>query len=904
MSVLLLPTKLYIPRMRAGGVSRPRLTQKLLDAVERPGCFVLLSGPAGFGKTTLLAEFAAELEQPPAWLSLEEADSDPVRFWTYLISACQSILPEIGRDAQALLQSPQPLPDETLTTLLIHDLVRLQDDIVLVLDDYHNIQNSRIHAGLSFLLEHLPERFHLIISTRSDPPWPLALYRARDRLVEIRAADLRFTSEETARFLKDVMRLNVSAQDASDLEARTEGWIASLQLAAVSMRGREDISGFIRAFTGSHVYVAEYLIEEVLERQTEEVKNFLMQTSILERLSSGLCEAVSGCPDGQAILKDLYQANLFLVALDDEAQWYRYHHLFADLLWARSKQMIPADEIALLHGRAARWFEQNGHPGEAIRHALARQDFETAARLVNDHAFQAMIRGELATLLHWTEALPDEILRRYPMILIKKAWALTLAGGIRQVEPLLQQAEAQIGADESDLSTRELSGNAAAMRAFFAMMKGEYPLALELARRAERLLPDENVHISWLVPYTLGAIYRSQGYYEKAVAEFTRQALMSETSDNLILWATGVTEIAIVRRLQGRLSDAQETCRLALQRMEERGASSFGSLAKLEVPLIEVYLEKNELAAAHGRVTDVLMRMQSWPMPTDRIFALLAQIHVQQAQGDVVGALETLQTAKDVKNKQPVLMNLARSVDLAEVRLLLETGDLQAAARLLDELQPGSSPVVATREQELLMLARLRIVQGKPDEAEAILSRLAGEAETREQNRALIEIVALQAIALAAQGNRTESLQVLTQALRLGEPEGFVRLFVDEGESMRRLLSALSRQLAPATDEPPGSLKLYIAQLLEAFSTGPVGSETHPLPNQDEELVEPLTRRELEVLELIAAGHSNQAIADRLVISLSAVKKHTGNIFGKLNVNSRTQALVRARQLGLLSSIG
>jgi LuxR family maltose regulon positive regulatory protein len=351
--------------MRANGVSRPRLTERLLSGLERLGSLILVSGPAGSGKTTLLSEFVSELPQAVAWVSVDEADNDPIRFWAYVIAACQSVQPEIGEAAQALLQLPQPLPDETVPTLLINDIVSLQKDIVLVLDDFHAIQNSSIHTALSFLLDHIPDQLHLVVSTRVDPPWSLARFRARDQLIEIRALDLRFTTEEIAAFLGQAMNLNISREDVLALETRTEGWIASLQLAAISMRGTQRRYRLTKAFTGSHVYVAEYLMEEVLARQPEEVKTFLLRTSILERLNASLCEAVSGRADSQVMLKDLYQANLFILPLDEEGQWFRYHQLFADLIKARLQQTASTEEIAALHQRAADWYEQAGMTNEA-----------------------------------------------------------------------------------------------------------------------------------------------------------------------------------------------------------------------------------------------------------------------------------------------------------------------------------------------------------------------------------------------------------------------------------------------------------------------------------------------------------------------------------------------------------
>ncbi|HSB03016.1 MAG TPA: AAA family ATPase, partial [Anaerolineales bacterium] len=418
----LLSTKLHTPRTRANAVSRPRLAEKLLAGVNRPGSFVLLSGPAGFGKTTLLSEFVAELQRPVAWVSLDEGDNDPIRFWTYLLTACQSIRRGIGESGLALLQSPQPLPDETLPTILINDLVRLGADLVLVLDDYHTIQNQTIHSALSFLLDHLPDKLHLVISTRIDPPWPVARFRARDQLVEIRALDLRFTTGETAAFLNQVMGLNLSSENVAALEARTEGWIASLQLAALSMKGHSDVTGFIEAFTGSHIYVAEYLIEEVLGRQSEEVKTFLMQTSILGRLHASLCEAVTGHIESQALLKDLYQANLFVIPLDDEGQWYRYHQLFTDLLQARLQQTFSADVIAALHQRAATWYEQTGMMPEAIEHALVARDFSHAAQLIEKTAMPMILNAYFITVEDWLQRIPPEYLNESLRANLAFAW--------------------------------------------------------------------------------------------------------------------------------------------------------------------------------------------------------------------------------------------------------------------------------------------------------------------------------------------------------------------------------------------------------------------------------------------------------------------------------------------------
>jgi LuxR family maltose regulon positive regulatory protein len=800
----------------------------------------------------------------------------------------------------ALLKSPQPLPNDAVPTILVNDLAGLDSDLVLVLDDYHAIQNGSVHAALSFLLDHLPDKLHIVVSTRVDPPWPLARFRARNQLIEVRAQDLRFTTEEAAAFLNQVMGLNLSTDDVAALEARTEGWVAGLQLAALSMKGRSDIAGFVKAFTGSHAYVAEYLVEEVLQRQAEDVQTFLVQTSILERLNAALCEAVTGRQDGQARLMALHRANLFVIPLDDVGQWFRYHHLFADLLQARMGHIMLPDAVADLHRRAAAWYEQNGFANEAVNHALAAKDFDGAARLVEQNAYPIVTRGELATLLQWSKALPDDVTKRRPLSLLAKAWALTFAGAIEQVEPLLQLAEAQIKIDSETPIAREVLGNAAAMRAYLAMMTGDDSHSLEFAERAEALLPESSVQPRSFLAYTLGMAYRGQGNYEKAAEAFAREVQMGAASGDLLTWATGTVEVANTRRLQGRLREAGEMCRQALRRIAEQEVNQFGSLAKVDIALGEVLREQNELDEARTRVTDALARMQAWDMLTDQLFTYLTLIHIQESLGDFVGAFKTLRTAKDLKATHPVFGSLARLLDLHEIRLSLATHDIAAAERLMDGLQPGMSRMVFTREQELITLARLRLAQGRPDEATIILYPLATEAEAAGRKGSLLEILALQACTLQAQGDQDASVTVLTKALVLAEPEGFVRVFVDEGDVMQQLLATVASQPAPASDQASIPLKTYVSKLLDAFQGSP--SSGVALRSQDKVagLVEPLTSRELEVLRLIATGDSNQTIADKLVITVSAVKKHTGNIFGKLNVNSRTQALARARQLGLL----
>ena len=897
----LLATKFHFPPLPAATarrVLRPRLVQRLNEGLEAGRRLTLISAPAGFGKSTLAGEWVAALgARPVSWLSLDAADNDPGRFFIYFINALQKLDPgaNLGADLAGMLFSGQLPPAEMASTSLINDLLTLERPGLLFLDDFHLIQHTFILAALEKLISNLPATLHMALITREDPALPLARLRANNLLTEIRAAELRFTGDETQRFLNDGMRLNLSQADIAALEERTEGWIVGLQLAGLSLRERPDPSAFIANLSGSHRYILSYLTEEVLGRQPVELQLFLLQTSLLERLNVEVCRAVTGHTDSRALLERSFAANLFLIPLDDESQWFRYHPLFADLLQATLRQVFSPEEIAGLHRRAAAWFEQNGFIVEAFQHAQDGGDFDCQTRLIEQNSDQMMQRGELTTLIHWTSVLPDQVIRLHPLILITKAWMLTLAGAVHQVEPLLQQVESQIATSSESPAGRELSGNIAAIRAFFAMLAGEYAPALELAERAEALLPERSIQARSLLPYTVGSAFRGQGKYEKAAESFTLVAQMGEVNHNLMVWATGMTEMVNTRRYQGRLHLAKAIGLQALQKMIDQGAYPFGSLAKLEVALSEVLRDQNELEEAHQRVTRVIARLQGWDMPTDRIFASLALIHILEAQGNIDGAFAELLIAKNIKATHPVLISLARAVDFSEIRLNLATGNISAAARLIDELRPSANRVVSLREQELALLARLRLAEGRPDEAVKILDPLVGDETAAGRLSIWLEILALQVRALDSTGRHEMAVKLLIKALSLAEPEGFVRVFVDEGPQMRLLIEDCRLRIEERRlemDERLHSRLLdYTGQLLDAFPALPmlvVGKSSSTT------LVEPLTERELEVLRLIAEGLKYAEIAARLYISLNTVRTYVKGIYGKLGVNNRTRAIALA----------
>src|SRR2546421_5216922 len=663
MSTPILATKLYIPPLRPHVVSRPRLLERLNEGLHRN--LTLISAPAGFGKTTLVSAWVALIERPgarTAWLSLDEGDNDPARFLAYLVAALQTIAAHIGEGVLGMLQSSQPPPPEEMLTALLNEITTLPDNFVLVLDDYHVIDAKPVHMALTSLVEHLSPQMHLVIATREDPQFPLARLRARSPLTELRAADLRFTASEAAEFLTQVMGLSLSAADIAALEDHTEGWIAGLQLAALSMQGHQDVPGFIRAFAGDHRYIVDYLVEEVLQRQPEPVRSFLLQTAILDRLSGPLCDAVTGQEEGNARLEALERGNFFVVALDDKRHWYRYHHLFAEVLSAHLLAEQP-DQVATLHRRASAWYEQNDLPSDAIRHALAACDFERAAGLV-ELAVPAMGRNrQEATVLDWLRALPDELVRARPVLSVHYAGALLLHGELEGVEERLRDAEQwldtttdmgtssalapaaeMVVVDEAEF--RGLPGMIAIYRAAIALALGNVADTVKYARRALDLVPEDDHHRRGSAAGFLGLAYWTRGDLEAAHRSYAECMALVQRSGHLSDAIGCSLALADIRISQGRLREAMSTYERGLQLATEQGAHVLRGAADMHVGMSELHLERDDLNAA----TQHLLRSKELGelagLPQNRYRWRVAMARIREAEGDLAGALDLLQEAE------------------------------------------------------------------------------------------------------------------------------------------------------------------------------------------------------------------------------------------------------------------
>jgi LuxR family maltose regulon positive regulatory protein len=937
--VPLLQTKLHVPSTRQELVPRLRLVERLDEGLRQGQGLgrkmTLVSAPAGFGKTTLVAEWAGAIGRPVGWLSLDRGDNNPTRFWRYVIAALQIVQPAIGGVAMTALQSQESLRFEQLVTSLINDVAEHSVPLALVLDDYHMIEDDTIHRSLGFLLDHLPPQLHVVIITRADPPLSLPRRRGRAEVTEIRAVDLSFTREEAAAFLNTCMNLALSPDDVSALEERTEGWIVGLQMAALSLQGRPDKGDFVAAFAGDSRYVGDYLVEEVLHRQPEYVQDFLLRTSILGRLCSSLCDAVlcrkaggqeregelssvsphpKSSASSQEILEHLDRARLFLVPLDDCRKWYRYHHLFADLLRSRLQRSGGAGEIAALHLRASAWYESEGSVSEAVSHALDSGDEQYAADLVARHWQDMFHRGDQGPLREWIEALPEGVVRANPALGIAYALAIRCSPTApqdgteywmewtRSIEKALAEQQANAGGAGSAADNDVLAGYLAMLRAWDF---GHDP-ADDLEHALQRFAGADPRLRSFLL-LELGFACRARRDEEGAARAFARAGRLAETCGVIRTVATVACIRAGVARREGRLREAAAILKKALRSASGPGGKGHvpSGIGALEIDLAAISLEWDDLAEAERRLAAGLPLVALTGNGEWERRGYITLSRLRQAQGDAAGAVEA------IERMERAVSSAAPYVAAQRVRYWLAQGTphfLRQASQWaqtidLDEREDERDawPYDDGHDVEQFALARVLIAQrharrSDPDMQPvlAFLRRKLDGAEAIGWVERAIEVWTLRALALRAQGDVDRAVAALERALALAEPGGYVRVFVEEGAPLARLLYAAAER---------GVEQGYVGRLLAAFPDAILSPAEHAhTARLKAEMVEPLSEREIEVLSLIAEGLSNRQVAQRLFISPNTVRVHTSNIYGKLGVTNRTQAVTRARGLGILPS--
>jgi LuxR family maltose regulon positive regulatory protein len=872
----LLATKLFVPPAQPGLVARPRLQERFRVALNYG--LVLVSAPAGFGKTTLVSEWvhSSRPPVPTAWLSLEEGENDPVRFWDYFVAALKIVKPAVGETALFLLHAPEPYPTESLLTALINDLTGIRKDFLVVLDDYHLIVAEPIHAGIAFLLDHLPPKMHLIISTRVDPPLPLAHFRGKGTLLEIGADDLRFSQEETTSLFAAMDTPPLSAESINALNTKAEGWVVGLKMAALSMRREKDILAFIAGFTGSQRYIMDYLVDEVLQRQPDEVRDFLLKTSVLERLSAPLCDYVTGHGGGREMLVRLEQANMFIVALDESRQWYRYHHLFAEFLRHQLEVMSRAEEVMALHQRASQWCDDHEFPDEAVRYALAYRDWETAMRLIYAQSGERLKRGEWNTLIDWLQVIPDELLRTHPRLYSQYARALVEAGQFKPGEAALSYLERTAQADAS------LQGEVAFSQNTLARRRGDIPLAIEMAEKALSLLPPDSFAMRAWTSFWLGFVQYARGLLEEARRLFSDAYEMGRQAGEYWVGAQGAAWLGVILWMRGRLREALEMAQQAVDLAGQLPVAA--ALPQSILATLLYYWNDLEGSARSAQLSVEFSELGGVPMVLlDSCFWLA---RARLAQGDVAGAMAAMENM-DQAARLPGVDRAFRAYHAAwHVMFAIWQDDLASALDWGSRLQEYADVLPF---DACYVPARLLIARGEKTLAAEQLQGLCEKAIQADAQGFVIWLRVYQALAAATPA---EALTFLAEALSLGQPEGFIRFFVDEGRLLAPLLrTALSQGITPE----------YTSKLLSIIEAEEQHRKSRTIEVTPSALLpEPLSGRELEVLRLLAADVSNQQIASRLTISLSTVKTHVHHILEKLDVKDRSQAVFRARELKLL----
>ena len=886
-----LRTKLYVPPLQSTWVSRMRLLKRMDEGFERK--LTLISAPAGFGKTTLLVEWIHQKKIPVAWFSVDKKDNDPVHFLIYVIAGLQTLEPGIGKAALTLLQSPQPPPLESILINLINDISCIPTNATLVFDDYHAVDAKPIHDLIAFLLDHLPEHMHLVMATRSDPPLLLARLRSQNQLTELRAADLSFTTNETADLFKKRLNLQISTNDIQLLETRTEGWIAGLQLAALSLHGRKDPSNFLKTFKGDHRYIADYLTEEVLNRQPEQLRNFLLQTSILERLSASLCDAVTGQDNSRQVLNTLENANMFVIPLDEERCWYRYHHLFADLLEQRLR-VKQGDLVAELHRRACQWFAKNGFKNEAVDHALIAQDYPQAAQLIEEIAEIEWDRARESRLLQWFKKLPDKRIDANPKLCIFYARELFKSGYLDNAEKRLHAAEHMLESTSiSDVNKEGLLGRIAVIRAYMSTRTGDLSRTIYFSSQALKLLPRRDLNWRSVAATTLGMGYGSDKLVESQQA-FVEAMKISKAAGNIYYHIFAGSCLGSIIFKRGKLKEAKDISRQLLRLAIENGIEQTGIVGSLYANLGLIFCEWNDIDEGIRLLNKGIELSELGRDPVILASCQVGLLRALMYRMDFAGAFKLMENINERTGHFTLPPWITNTISALNVFFWLGSGKLNAALQWAQERGLSIDDYIdGSHELEYIALAHILITQNKLAEADRLLQRLIENAKAGDRVYMMIEMRLMRALIFKAKQDTAAALTELKFALSLAEPGGLIMIFVSKGKSVAELLEEICAVKKRDHDDTKAGFSLsYAKKIWSVFQAG-----TTP---KIDGLMDPISERELEVLYLIAAGLSNREIADKLFISLNTVKTHTKNINSKLGVNSRIKAVARAKELGLL----
>ena len=922
----LIHTKLHLPATRPRLVPRARLQEQIRRGLAGP--LTLIIAPAGFGKTTLIASCVTAYGMPVAWLSLDRDDNQLERFLSYLVAALQQVDSKIAPKAAQILAGIQHASPEDVLTSLINELDTTSRETVLVLDDYQFISNRAVHEGVAFFLEHCPHSLHVVIAARSDPPLPLSRLRARGQTVELRGADLRFTESEAAQFLNEVMGLRLDAGSVAVLEERTEGWIAGLQMAALSMRGRKDVSGFIKGFSGTNRYILDYLLEEVLVGQPPEIQHFLLCTSILERLTGPLCDATVNNlrrPNARGlspvevrnelhsldkdsniltfkrsneILEYLERANLFLLPMDDEGTWYRYHHLFAELLRARLDEIYPG-LAPHLHRRAAEWHEQNGAILEAIHHASMVPDDEMVEHLIKQNYLEMMNRGEMSWVRFWMGNLSRELVIRRPWLCLYEAMNRSWFGQLDEASSLLDKAEKLIRAEGSGIDAQSMLAYHIYVKSRVTAMQGDTHQAIEFCLTAREYVPSDSLDLQIDFSITLGYEYFLCGDFVNAnqiLNETIRSGYRAEAINNPV---AAYCLLARVQMIQGRLYEADDLFQKAARLIRGAGGQTLGVFGLVEVGIAALLYERNDIQSAFVRVKQGLDLLPSWGKADDFVLADITLARIQLALGKRTDAAGTVEKAAQMIRTCGVFSEARSAVETTQVRLWLAQGNWLAVNRWASALEGRfvrSDPFRYEDELTHITRARVYMAQNRCREALDLLSCLEESAEAGGRRGRLLEIMILKALVLQTLEDIPQAAMALTTSLTLAESSGYVRIFVEEGQPMHRLLTQWLEHAAVS------HLRSYAIHLFSQFDTeARVGKAEQVRTSEPDDLIEPLSRRELEVLHLMALGKTNPEIAQQLIVASGTIKAHAASIYRKLDVANRTEAVTRARLLRILS---